>query len=69
MLNLITENFVYCDRNTICSAYKISKSFADHLSKILISNVDGFSMIIQKNRRVRISSQNLIHFAIRYHRE
>ena len=29
----------------------------------------GLSMIIQKNRRVRISSQNLIHIAIRCHRE
>ena len=47
--------------------------FADYPSKILISKVDkfytGFTMIIQKNRRVRTSKQNLVHFAIRCHRE
>ena len=35
---------------------KISRSYADHLSKILISKVDifysGITMITQKNRRV-----------------
>ena len=52
---------------------KISTSFADHPSKILISKVDkfytDFTMIIQKNKRVCTWSQNLIHFAIRCHRE
>ena len=37
-------------------ACNISRSFADHSSKILISKVDkfytGFTMIIQKNRHV-----------------
>ena len=49
------------------------QSFADRPRIISISKVDkfntGLSMIIQKNRRVRISSQNLIRFAIRCHRE
>ena len=59
--------------NAIFCACKISKSFADHPSNILISKVDkiyiGLSMIIQKNRRLRTSNQNLIHFAIRWHRD
>ena len=63
-----TENFVCRNRNATFCGCKISKSFADHSSK-----VDKFytslSMIIQKNRRVRITSQNLIHFVIRCHRE
>ena len=49
------------------------QSFADHPSKILISNVDkfymGLSRIMQKNRRVRTLKQNLIYFAIRWDRE
>ena len=72
-MRLSTENFVCCSRNAILCACKISRSFADHPSKILISELDkfytGFTMIIQKNRRVRTSRQNLIHFAIRCHRE
>ena len=47
-------------RSSVFCACKISKSLADHASKILISKVDkfytGYSMIIQKNRRIRISS-------------
>ena len=47
--------------------------FPDDSSKILISKIDkfytGLSMIIQKNIRVRISSQILINFAIRCHQE
>ena len=42
-------------------ACKISRSFADYSSKILISNVDkfysGVTMIIQKNRRVNFESK------------
>ena len=72
-ISLSITNFVCCSRNTIFRACKISRSFTDHPSKILISKVvkfyTGFTMIIQKNRRVRTSSQNLIHFAIRCHRE
>ena len=48
----------------------ISRSFADHSSKILISKVDkfytGITMIMQKNSHVRTSSQNLIHRGISY---
>ena len=72
-ISLSTENVIWCNRNAIFCAWKISKSFADHSSKILISKVDkfytGLSMIIQKYRRVRIWSQHLIYFAIRCHRE
>ena len=54
-ISLSTENFVYCIRNAIFRACKISRSFADPPSKILISKVDKFytgcTMIIQKNRR------------------
>ena len=53
-------------------ACNISRSCADHSSKILISKVDkfytGVTMIIQEIG-VSTSSQNLIHFEIRYHRE
>ena len=42
-------------------ACKISRSFADHSSKILISKVDkfytGLTMIVQKNRRVNFESK------------
>ena len=72
-MSLSTENFVCCNRNAIFFACKISWSFADHPNKIFISKVDkfytGLTMIIQKNRRVRTSSQNLIHSVIRCHRE
>ena len=72
-ISLSTETFLCCSRNAIFCACKISRSFADHPSKILISKVDklytGFTMIIQKKRRVRTSKQNSIHFAIRCHRE
>ena len=58
-ISLSSENFVCCNRNAIFCACKISKSFADHPSKILITKVDkfytGLSLIIQKNRRIRIS--------------
>ena len=68
-----TERFVCCNRSAIFRVCKISKSVAEHPSKILISKVvkfsTGLSMIIQKNRRVRISGQNLIYFAIKCHRE
>ena len=71
-ISLSTENFVCCDRNATFFAWKISRSFADHPSKILINKVEkfyiGLSMITQKNRRVRISSKNLILFAIRCQR-
>ena len=64
---------VRCSRNAIFCACKISRSFADHPSTILISKVDkfytGLTMIIQKKRHVRTLSQNLIHFTIRCHRE
>ena len=54
-------------------AVKISRSSADHPSKILNSKVDkfytGITMIIQKNRHVRTSKQNLIHIRITCHRE
>ena len=64
-----TENFVCCSRY----ACKISKSVADHPSKISISKVgkfySGFTMIIRENKRVRTSNQNLKHFAIRCHQE
>ena len=63
---------VCCSRNTIFSACKILRSSADHPSKIVISKVDkfytGFTVIIQKNRRVYTSKQNSIHFAIRCYR-
>ena len=72
-ISLSTENVVCCSRNAILFACKISRSFADHSSKILISKVDqfytGFIMIIQKNRRVRTSRQNWINFAIRCYQE
>ena len=55
-----TEHFVCCNRNAIL-ACNISRSFADHSSKILISKVDkfytGLTMIIQKNRRVNFESK------------
>ena len=72
-ISLITENFVCCSRNAIFSACEILRFFADDPYMILIRKVDefytGLTMIIQKNRRVRTSSQSLIHFTIRYHRE
>ena len=71
-MSLSTENFVPCNRIAIFCARKISRS-ADDPSKILISKVDkfytGLTMIIQENGRVRMSSQNLIHFAIKCHRD
>ena len=55
-----TENFVCCNRNAIL-ACNISRSFADHSRKILISKVDkiytGLTMIVQKNRRVKFKSE------------
>ena len=39
-MSLSTENFVCCHRNAIFCACKISKSFAKHPSKVLISKVD-----------------------------
>ena len=72
-ISLSTENVICHNRKAIFFACKISSSFADHSSKTSISKVDkfytGLAMIIQKNRHVRTSSQNLIHFAIRSHRE
>ena len=72
-ISLNTESFVCCNRNAIFFAWKISRAFADQPSKTLISKVKKFytslTMIIQKNRRVRISSRNLMHFAIRCHPE
>ena len=69
-ISLSTENFVCCSRNAIFCACKILRSFADNSSKMLISRVvefyTRFIMIIQKNRRVRTSRQNLIHFVIRW---
>ena len=60
-ISLSTENFVCCNGNTILLACKISRSFADHSSKILISKIDkfdtGVTMIIQKNRRVNFESK------------
>ena len=54
-ISLGTENFVCCNRNAIL-ACNISRSFADHSSKIFNSKVDkfytGLTMIIEKNRRV-----------------
>ena len=48
-ISLSTENFVCCNRNAIL-ACNISRSFADHSSKILNSKVDkfytGLTMII-----------------------
>ena len=71
-IRLSTESFACCNRNAIFCACKISKSFADHQSKNLISKVEKFytdlSMSIQKNICIRISSQNSIHFVIRCHR-
>ena len=59
-ISLNTESFVYCNWNAIL-ACNISRSFADHSSKILISKVDkfytGLTMIIQKNRRVNFESK------------
>ena len=56
-----TENFVCCNRNAILFVCKISRSFADHSSKILISKVDkfysGVTMIIQKKRRLNFESK------------
>ena len=61
-----TENFICCSWNAIFFSCKILKSFANHRNKILISKVDkfytSFTMMIQKNRRVHTSRQNLIHF-------
>ena len=63
-ISLSTENFVYCSRNVIFCACEISRSFADHPSKILISKVDkfytGFITIIQKNRHVRTLERRLL---------
>ena len=60
-ISLSTENFVCCNRNAILFACKISRSFADHSSKISISKVDkfytGHTMIIQKNRGVNFESK------------
>ena len=51
------KHFVCCSWNAKFCACKISRSFADHPSKILISEVlkfyTGLTMIIQKNRHVR----------------
>ena len=59
-MSLSTENVVCCNRNAIL-ACNISRSFADHSSKNLISKVDkfytGLTMIIQKNRRVNFESK------------
>ena len=56
----VLKNFVCCNRNAIL-ACNISRFFADHSSKILISKVDkfytGLTMIIQKNRRVNLESK------------
>ena len=68
-MSLSTENVVCCSRNAIFCACEISRSFADHPSKILISKDDKFYTRFTKNRRVRTSRQNLIHFAIRCHTE
>ena len=61
-ISLSTENFVCCSRNSIFSACKISRSFVDHPSRILITKVDKFytalTINIQKNRRVRTAKQN-----------
>ena len=69
-ISLSTKNFVCCNRNVIL-ACNISRSFADHSSKILSSKVNkfytGLTMILQKKRRVNFGLK--FHFAIRYHRE
>ena len=71
VISLSIKTFVCCSRNAIFCAWKISRSFADHPSMILISTVDKFytrfTMIIQKNRRIGTLKQNFIHFAIRCH--
>ena len=70
-ISLSTENFVCCNRNAIFCSFKISRSFADHPSKILISKVDkfytGLSMIT--HRRVCTLGQSSMHFVFRCHRE
>ena len=72
-ISLSTEYFLCCSWNAIFCACEISRSFANHPSKILISKVHkfytGFTMILQKNRHVCTSKQNLIHSTIRWHRE
>ena len=49
--------------------YKISRSFADHPSKILIIKVNKFYTGFTKNRRVYTPSQHFIHLAIRCYAE
>ena len=84
-IRLSTENFVCCSRSAKFCACKISRCFADHPSKILLSKIDkfdtDFTVIIQtldrptaretdrEYRRNRTSSQNWIHFAIKCHWE
>ena len=60
IFSLSTENVVCCHRNAILAS-NISRSFADHSSKILISKVDkfytGLTMIMQKDRHVNFKSK------------